>query len=146
MHQHINYEEHLPILLGKSNDLVRKTNEDSPEPLENKFAPNQGDPSIRNEFTVAGYRWGHPQVTNEFDLFIDGDLGTSKLRTEGERKGDRGGFVLPELLIERNFFDPDIVYKHGPGACLRGAMMHDTGIVSSRFWPSLQHNLFKPTG
>lgn len=46
--------------------------------------------------------------------------------------------------LKDNFFDPDGVFKHGPGGCLRGAMMQKTNTVSGTYADSTQHNLFKP--
>ena len=43
-----------------------------------------------------------------------------------------------------NYFDPDGVFQHGPGGCLRGAMMQRTNAVSGTYADATQHNLFKP--
>lgn len=40
--------------------------------------------------------------------------------------------------VEGTFFDPDMVYKQGPSACLRGAMARGTGQLSGRFWDTFQ--------
>ena len=43
-----------------------------------------------------------------------------------------------------NYFDPDGVFQHGPGGCLRGAMLQRTNAVSGTYADATQHNLFKP--
>ena len=132
VNQHINYAEHLPILLGdKAQSMVDNISEKEPV-LTNQqsgfTAPKQGDPSVRNEFTVAGYRWGHPQIPDLTDA-ADGNLK-----------------VTETVETKENFFDPDLVYKQGPGNCLRGAMLQNTNDISVQFADVLQHNLFKPKG
>ena len=83
--KHINYREHLPVLLGPRamnliNDLkisraskrpnnTRFTKMPDPEELaarNGRFtAPDEDDPSIRQEFLVAGYRYGHAQIPEQ---------------------------------------------------------------------------------
>ena len=50
-------------------NFIEKINNDEPIlPRQVGFSvPKQGDPSIRNEFGVAGYRWGHPQITDRIE-------------------------------------------------------------------------------
>ena len=67
MNQHITYKEHLLLLLGPTAfgfvDNIEEEDLDSP----GSTAPKQSDPSVRNEFAVAGYRWGHPQIMDEIN-------------------------------------------------------------------------------
>ena len=129
VNQHINYAEHLPILLGeKAQHLVDHISEKEPKlPYQSGFTvPEQGDPSVRNEFTVAGYRWGHPQIPDLTDS-ADGNLK-----------------VTETIQTKENFFDPDFVYRVGPGNCLRGAMLQNTNDISVQFADAVQNNLFKP--
>ena len=46
--------------------------------------------------------------------------------------------------LKDNYFDPDMVFREGPGACLRGASIAATQTVSGVYADSTQHNLFKP--
>ena len=76
MIQHITYEEHLPTLLGPvGHDMVVNAPAEEPDVLQMPgFSPaKQSDPSIRNEFNVAGYRWGHAQIPDRTDT-ADGNL------------------------------------------------------------------------
>lgn len=91
------------------------------------FSPaKQNDPSIRNEFNVAGYRWGHAQVPDLTET-VNGSL----------QKTD-------SIKVQENYFDPNIVWKAGPGECLRGAVMGQTNSISGQFGEAVHNNLFKP--
>ena len=46
--------------------------------------------------------------------------------------------------LKDNYFDPDMVFREGPGACLRGASIAATQTVSGVYADATQHNLFKP--
>ena len=46
--------------------------------------------------------------------------------------------------MQENYFDPNIVWKAGPGACLRGAVMGETNSISAQFGEAVHNNLFKP--
>ena len=130
MNQHITYEEHLPLLLGPTAyEKVEKAEEaiifGASEAL--GFEPVElDDPSVRNEFAVAGYRWGHANLKDEFDL------------------SDRDLKFIDDVKTVKTFFNPDTIYNHGPGKCLRGAMTKSTGANSGVFWDTFQHHLFKP--
>ena len=127
INQHITYHEHLPILLGKkAMNFVTKANEDSVESVTD--GPNPSDPSVRNEFAVAGYRWGHAQLTDQFNIADENLNFQEQIETVG------------------TFMKPNIVYNFGPAACLRGAMERFTGKVSGIFWTTFQNNLFKGEG
>ena len=90
------------------------------------LAPSPDNPAIRQEFVTAAFRYGHAQVDDKLD-FRNSNLGSSETRN-----------------MKDNYFDPDGVFKHGPGGCLRGAMMQKTNTVSGTYADSTQHNLFKP--
>ena len=127
INQHITYSEHLPLLLGdKAMKIVDDADENSVEPATD--GPSLSDPSVRNEFAVAGYRWGHAQLMDEFNIADENLRKTGEIKTVG------------------TFFNPDTVYQQGPAACLRGAMERFTGKVSGVFWPTFQNNLFRKPG
>ena len=75
---------------------------------------------------TAAYRFGHAQV-DDMMLFADGNL-----RQSGSRR------------TRDNYFDPDGLFEHGPGGCLRGAMIQQTNSVGGPFADATQNNLFKP--
>ena len=124
VNQHITYEEHLPLLLGSTAyEKVEKSDEaiifGASEAV--GFKPVElDDPSVRNEFAVAGYRWGHANLKDEFEL------------------RDRGLTKLGEIETVDTFFNPETLYTHGPGKCLRGAMTKETGANSGIFWDTFQ--------
>lgn len=130
VNQHITYAEHLPKLLGpKANQMVEEALEvDSLSASQTLgFEPvKSDDPSVRNEFAVAGYRWGHANLKDEFRLAGTDNVMTGSVKTV------------------HTFFDPETIYANGPGACLRGALTKSTGANSGKFWDTFQHNLFKP--
>ena len=86
----------------------------------------QSDPSVRNEFVVAGFRWGHPQIMDEVDA-ANTDL----------------SFHSQEDVKDQ-FHDPNMMYKMGPGSCMRGSVQRFTGQLTNKFWDSVQLHLFKP--
>lgn len=144
--KHITYREHLPILLGQNNiNLfpVMRVARAHKRPTNTRFAklPDPGapgqraggftpaaqdDPSIRQEFVTAAYRFGHAMLTEELQA-TDGSL--------------QRNIKNP---LKDNYFDPDMVFKNGPGGCLRGAMMGPTNQVSGVYSDATQNNLFKP--
>lgn len=75
---------------------------------------------MRNEFAVAGYRWGHATLVDEFDL-SDNKLGFKR-----------------QIQTEGTFFNPDTIYNQGPAVCLYGAVSKATGTLSSKFWNTFQ--------
>lgn len=83
---------------------------------------------MRNEFAVAGYRWGHPQIMDEVDV-----ASTDLVIDRSEQK-----------KVKDTFFDPHMMYKVGPGSCMRGSVKRFTGQLSGKFWDSVQLHLFKP--
>ena len=124
VNQHITYEEHLPLLLGsRAYAKVQRADDaiifGAQEAV--GFKPVElDDPSVRNEFAVAGYRWGHANLRDEFEL-RDRDLSNKE-----------------EIQTVDTFFNPDTLYTHGPGKCLRGAMTKTTGANSGIFWDTFQ--------
>jgi peroxidase len=136
-----NYNEHLPLLLGDAYDSLG----DKIQPLgrKRKFKlganankaragehepPSQNDPSIRNEFCVAAYRFGHAQVPND-------------LRTGNAALSGSGNSNMP---LKDGYFDPDFYLTKGPGACLRGIISQQTNRVNGAYSDATLHNLFKP--
>ena len=130
VNQHITYDEHLPLLLGPTAYAKVQSPDEAiifgvSEAL--GFEPVElDDPSVRNEFAVAGYRWGHANLKDEFDL-SDRDLNFKR-----------------DVKTVTTFFNPETIYTHGPGQCLRGAMTKSTGANSGVFWDTFQHHLFRP--
>jgi len=142
----ITYREHLPVLLGQQNMNMfpaMRVSRAHKRPRNTRFAklpnadefaqraggftpPKQDDPSIRQEFVTAAYRFGHAMVPEQL-MATDGGL-------QRNVKAD----------LKDNYFDPDMLFKNGPGGCLRGAMMGDTNMVSGTYSDSTQNNLFKP--
>ena len=142
----ITYREHLPALLGPEatsiltplkmtrshkrpnhTRFVKLTEEDILAERNGRFkAPADNDPSIRQEFVTAAYRFGHAMVPDVLKS-TDSSLSRSKNRN-----------------LKDNYFDPDMVVAEGPGACLRGAMMAPANTVSGAYADATQNNLFKP--
>ena len=106
--------------------FVDDADENSVEPVTD--GPSLSDPSVRNEFAVAGYRWGHAQLMDEFNI------------------ADENLNFQEQIDTVDTFFNPDTVYDKGPAGCLRGAMQRFTGKVSGVFWPTFQDNLFRGAG
>ena len=79
------------------------------------LAPESDNPAIRQEFVTAAYRFGHAQVDETLQM-ANGNLNS----VDSRRTRD-------------NYFDPDAVFKNGPGGCLRGAMMQKTNTVSGTY-------------
>ena len=101
----------MPILLGTtgSSILQEAVKPDHQEPqLDNIFTfkpPLQNDPSVRNEFAVAGYRWGHPTMLDQLDALDQDDKGENT--------------IAGEIKIADEFFNPEKVLEYGPGKCLK---------------------------
>ena len=92
----------MPILLGKVGYDILDNADQEPNLSNLAFQPpKQNDPSVRNEFAVAGYRWGHPTMLDQLDA----------LDSDNNDKGD--------ITIADNFFDPAKVLEYGPGNCLK---------------------------
>jgi len=142
----ITYREHLPVLLGPSTlnlfPAVRVSRAHK-RPRNTRFAklpdpesiaaragrfarPDNDDPSIRQEFVTSAYRFGHAMIPEELTA-TDGNL-------ENTVRKD----------LKDNYFDPDMLFKNGPGGCLRGAMAGATNTVSGVYSDATQNNLFKP--
>ena len=125
----INYDENLPVLLGpKGMNLVNNPGSGEPtvQPINGHTPPLQSDPTIRQEFATAAYRFGHAMVP-EMLITSNSNLAQNE-----------------QLEMKDNYFDPDAMWTDGPGACLRGAMMGDTQEVNGHFAQSTMNNLFKP--
>ncbi|CAG5102891.1 Oidioi.mRNA.OKI2018_I69.chr1.g514.t1.cds [Oikopleura dioica] len=129
----INYSEHLPLMVGnpgmavmnnigrgKKNKNKKRTNPDGHVP------PSQDDPSIRNEFAAAAYRFGHSMVPDNF----------KSANTDMSQKRS--------AKLENNFFDPDLLFRDGAGACLRGMASMEAAKVGGHYAEATNHKLFKP--
>ena len=142
----ITYREHLPVLLGntamKAFPAVRVSRAHK-RPKNTRFAkfPDaeevaarsvrftvaaMDDPSIRQEFITSAYRFGHAMIPDQL-ITADGNLNSNSRRE-----------------LKDNYFDPDMVFQMGPGACLRGAMAGNTNTVSGIYSDATQSHLFKP--
>ena len=142
----ITYKEHLPVLLGantinlfpavrvlrahkrpKNTRFAKMPDEEAIAQRASRFSIAAGDdPSIRQEFVTAAYRFGHAMIPEQ--------LTTNNGNLNGEKKRD----------LKDNYFDPDMVFQSGPGGCLRGAMTGATNTVSGAYADATQNHLFKP--
>jgi len=142
----ITYSEYLPILLGTNAinlfPAVRMSKADK-RPARTRFMkeldeeeimqrntgfmpPAQDDPSIRQEFIVAGFRVGHSTVPEQ--------LVSANANLQAQDRRD----------LKDNYFDPDMSITHGPGGCIRGAMAGDSNRVSGSYAQATMSHLFKP--
>ncbi|CAG5096998.1 Oidioi.mRNA.OKI2018_I69.XSR.g14884.t1.cds [Oikopleura dioica] len=142
----ITYNEYLPILLGRNAinlfPGVRMSKADK-RPARTRFAkepdeeeimqrntgfvpPAQDNPSIRQEFLVAGFRVGHSTVPEQL------------------LSANRNLQVQDRRDLKDNYFDPDMSIEHGPAGCIRGAMAGDSNRVSGSYAQATMSHLFKP--
>lgn len=131
----IHYKEHLPHLVGtagmaiangmsrgKKNKGKKTRNDDGHVP------PAQDDPSIRNEFGAAAYRFGHTMIPDVMSAF------------------NTNNTPARSINLADNFFDPDLIFREGTGACLRGMANMEPTKVGGNSADTIINRLFKPKG
>jgi peroxidase len=121
MHQHITYNEFLPVILG--DHYMRKYN----LKLHNYLSPTYNpscDPTVTNEFATAAFRFGHTFVGNR--LFAAA-----------------GGRVKRVDLV-KNFNDPSSLTKPGyVGGYLKGDAEHGAEPFDRFFVSAVRNRLFE---
>nr|CCG47854.1 oikosin 21b [Oikopleura dioica] len=128
----INYNEHMPLMVGNPGMAVmnsigrgKSKNKKRANP-DGHVPPSQDNPSIRNEFAAAAYRFGHSMVPDDF----------KSANTDMSQKRS--------AKLENNFFDPDLLFRDGAGACLRGMASMEAANVGGHYADATNHKLFKP--
>jgi len=116
--QRITYEEFLPVLLGPD-ALPRGRGYDA-----------RVDPSIRNEFATAGYRFGHSLLSATL------------------RRIDRHGETIEagDLPLARAFFNPALIEAHGIDPLLRGLAVQRCQELDAKLVDAVRNLLFGPPG
>ena len=92
------------------------------------FRPSSKEPSIRNEFGAALFRWGHAMQPNLLQ--------------------SRNKFFQPteNRLLRENWFDPQMLARQSPARMLRGGMMVPGVEVGPKWVDDTVHFFFKPDG
>jgi len=92
------------------------------------FRPSSKEPSIRNEFGAALFRWGHAMQPNLLQ--------------------SRNKFFEPteNRLLRENWFDPQMLARQSPARMLRGGMMVPGVEVGPKWIDDTVHFFFKPIG
>lgn len=145
--QHISFTEFMPLVIGNNifdtpdlfplppgQQMGRVNDDDADNNPENaKFGfdgfPSKTDPSIRNEFGAALFRWGHSMQRSE--IFAINEMGT-RIKT---------------AFLRDNFFDPQILSEASgvtPGQLIRAAAREQPMKMSSKWIEDTVHMFFKP--
>ncbi|XP_043244328.1 peroxidase-like isoform X3 [Amphibalanus amphitrite] len=126
--QHINYNEWLPIVLGRQfmdvYDLKPKTSGYSFD-----YRPDI-NPSINNEFSTAAFRFGHTLVQNHVQLFRDA-------------RSQSGALQLRDVLNNPSLLNREtgILESVVRGFYLQRAQRFDENVIDD-----LKNHLFQPPG
>lgn len=145
--QHISFTEFMPLVIGNNifitPDLfplpngmqMARINDDNhdKDPANAKFGfngfPSKRDPSIRNEFGAALFRWGHSMQRSE--LFARNEMGV-RFKTN---------------FLRDNYFDPHVLSESQgitPGDLIRSAVHEEPMKASTKWIDDVVHHFFKP--
>ena len=128
MHQHINYNEYLPALLGPD---VMKRYDLYPTSVGYYFGyDGTYDATISNEFTTAALRFGHAMVKDNL----------SRLMPNWQKAGD-------SLRMKETLWHPFTLYKSDQMEQLMRGLVNDSSLLgTTSFSQDMHHFLFAKHG